>query len=367
MDKGVYEAVGRVLEDPRVTSISTLMEEDPVLRKSDVPQETLTAIWYLKTRRRMKVRLPKFRSPRTAVGVFLSWWGSRRVLAEIAEDESVALAHCLLARTLLTVYYLGLEGGVVAKTDVPGGEGSSKVEDPQWVESLAALVTRESMKAQRIRERVSRALRDPYSDQIGLPPEIGDQIDECVAADLHYSPLSDRIRRLMGLEYEYLLQEKVANVRMAYLSEQEMLQKGYAKTPDVRLQVPVLIKPPPILHPYVVSPPSASSGSSGSSGPSDPSGLGDGSPGSSSSSSHSVLPVPVNWIESKASFGDKLAIDQDVKQFRGYRDRMGPGAVIYWFGYVVQDAAPLLNEGILILSSFPPSSSIIQLPVDTPE
>jgi len=43
----------------------------------------------------------------------------------------------------------------------------------------------------------------------------------------------------------------------------------------------------------------------------------------------------VNWIESKASFGDKREIKRDYKkQLQDYTKHFGFGAVVYWYGYV---------------------------------
>ena len=42
-----------------------------------------------------------------------------------------------------------------------------------------------------------------------------------------------------------------------------------------------------------------------------------------------------NWVESKASFGDKQEMMKDYKkQFKPYVDLFGPGIVAYWYGYI---------------------------------
>ena len=49
----------------------------------------------------------------------------------------------------------------------------------------------------------------------------------------------------------------------------------------------------------------------------------------------------IEWVESKASFGDVATMaDSYSKQFSPYRRRFGPGLVIYWFGHV-HDAADI--------------------------
>jgi len=43
----------------------------------------------------------------------------------------------------------------------------------------------------------------------------------------------------------------------------------------------------------------------------------------------------VNWIESKASFGDKIEINKNAKkQLEPYTELFGDGLVVYWFGFV---------------------------------
>jgi len=54
----------------------------------------------------------------------------------------------------------------------------------------------------------------------------------------------------------------------------------------------------------------------------------------------------VNWIESKASFGDEKEVRKNVsKQLVHYRDLFGSGMVIYWYG--ILDDLPVM-DGIII-------------------
>ena len=69
----------------------------------------------------------------------------------------------------------------------------------------------------------------------------------------------------------------------------------------------------------------------------------------------------VNWIESKALFGDAAAHGMYARdQYWPYYNRFGPGLVIYWFGFVEE-----LNvdgeRGILLMDRFPEHVNKISL------
>jgi hypothetical protein len=115
------------------------------------------------------------------------------------------------------------------------------------------------------------------------------QVDDCVRFDDNYSPLVEKLRHSVGTEYEYLLQERLRNLRVPFLTEDDMVARGYPKTPDFKFEVPLLLDGRHV----------------------------------------------VNWIESKASFGDPDTMQASLAdQFAGYCNRYGPGLVIYWFGFV---------------------------------
>ena len=84
------------------------------------------------------------------------------------------------------------------------------------------------------------------------------QVEQCVACDDIYSPLVDKLRASIGNEYEYRLQQTLRNRNIAFLTETEMSARGYPKTPDIKFEVPILLDDEHV----------------------------------------------INWIESKASFGD---------------------------------------------------------------
>ncbi|KAG8223207.1 hypothetical protein J437_LFUL003558 [Ladona fulva] len=128
----------------------------------------------------------------------------------------------------------------------------------------------------------------------------------CVLHDEEYGPISNAINHSIGVEYELKLQRLVRDLKIPFHDENHLRASGYDKTPDVKLEIPIAI---------------------------------DG--------------FIVNWIESKASFGDEESHKGILKkQLLSYVNRFGSGMVIYWFGYVdriTQDN----GKQIIIRNSFP--------------
>lgn len=57
----------------------------------------------------------------------------------------------------------------------------------------------------------------------------------------------------------------------------------------------------------------------------------------------------LNWIESKATFGDLVEWNKNLKkQLAPYREMFGQGLVVYWFGYVDEIVLP---EGVYIMDA----------------
>ncbi|GAM21034.1 hypothetical protein SAMD00019534_042090 [Acytostelium subglobosum LB1] len=128
--------------------------------------------------------------------------------------------------------------------------------------------------------------------------------------DGNVSPLINYIRSSTGAEYEFLLQEKLYQLSIPYKTEDQLRKIGYPKTPDIKLDIPFAYK------------------------------------------GHIV-----NWIESKASFCDDNNYCKVKEQIVGYKNRYGPGIVIFWFGYI-DDLNNLTNDGILISNIFPDIADI---------
>ncbi|XP_071453879.1 CDAN1-interacting nuclease 1 [Hetaerina americana] len=128
----------------------------------------------------------------------------------------------------------------------------------------------------------------------------------CIVHDEEYGPISNSFNHSIGVEYELKLQKAVRDLKIPFHDENHLRASGYDKTPDVKLEIPIAV---------------------------------DG--------------FVVNWIESKASFGDEESHRTILKkQLLSYVNRFGTGMVIYWFGFV-ENIVPASEKQIIIKDDFP--------------
>nr|SVE83788.1 EOG090X0A0V [Daphnia pulex] len=129
----------------------------------------------------------------------------------------------------------------------------------------------------------------------------------CLLEDDEYGPIAEAAKQSIGYEYEIRLRMELEKCRVSFLHEEHLRVKGYDKTPDIKLEIPVAV---------------------------------DGQ--------------VINWIESKALFGDEEVHRGYLKdQLYSYWNRFGPGLVIYWFGYVEDLEKIHQNRIILIRDALP--------------
>lgn len=158
------------------------------------------------------------------------------------------------------------------------------------------------------KSRVSQLLRNPSLIQWG---DLGYEILVANVKDHSYGHLAEAVKHSIGEEHEQKLKDCLTALNIPFSDEHVLRSRGYDKTPDVKLEVPI-----------------------------------------------AVNGKVINWIESKALFGDEESHEGYLKdQFWSYWNRFGPGLVIYWFGYIKQ-----LNRnceaGIILADSFPASAAI---------
>ena len=124
--------------------------------------------------------------------------------------------------------------------------------------------------------------------------------------DDSYGPVAEAIKHSIGEEHEQKLKDCLAKLEIPFSDENVLRVQGYDKTPDIKLEVPIAV---------------------------------DG---------HII-----NWIESKALFGDPEAHQGYLRdQFWSYVNRFGSGLVIYWFGYISQ-LDNNRNAGLILMDHFP--------------
>ncbi|XP_048830140.1 CDAN1-interacting nuclease 1 [Brienomyrus brachyistius] len=152
-------------------------------------------------------------------------------------------------------------------------------------------------------------LRDPSS----IPDHsLADNVYQCTINDCCYGPWVDSIKHAIGHEHEMLLHDKLREKNLSFLDENQLRAKGYDKTPDIILEVPIAVEGR-IVH----------------------------------------------WIESKASFGDDHSHQNYLnEQFWSYWNRFGPGLVIYWHGFI-EELDCHRDRGIMLKDGFP--SDIVTL------
>ena len=163
--------------------------------------------------------------------------------------------------------------------------------------SVCAL-SRFFMKALYSTERISEYLKCPMS----IPDENlrNILIGEIDPASDQSHPDWDSLKRSHGLEIEERLKGMLEAVNILFYQEDDLRSLGYPKTPDFKLPYPI--------------------GLSGE---------------------------PVCWIESKAMFGDCWTHSEYYRiQYQPYSNRFGPGAIVYWHGYV--DELSNHSDGLML-------------------
>lgn len=138
--------------------------------------------------------------------------------------------------------------------------------------------------------------------------KLAGNVRQCTLSDNQEGPIVDIRRRCLGEEYEIMLKKMATDAKIAFFDENDLRRTGFDKTPDLKLVLPCLYKG-----------------------------------------------CVVNWIESKALFGDiKTHKRYLYSQLSSYSNRFGPGIVIYWFGYHEEILHLKENSvGLIILADFP--------------
>ncbi|KAG1925544.1 protein C15orf41 [Pimephales promelas] len=275
MSRAEHRSLSRFMERLRPTRqcMDTLKAQFPHL-----PPSTLLSIFSQEYQKRTKRSCARHHAPDVVKGYYQRYRSEARtrptdpVLLELANQ--VDLSPALLARVILECFLQECEPSV----------------------SASRLV-------------LNNMLREPH-----LIPDLllAKHVEQCTVNDCCYGPLVDCIKHAIGLEHEDILRDKLRERNLSFLDENQLRAKGYDKTPDIILEVPIAV---------------------------------DGH--------------VVHWIESKASFGDDHSHHAYLnEQFWSYCNRFGPGLVIYWYGFL-SDLDCQRERGILLKDGFP--SDIVTL------
>jgi len=245
-----------------------------------------------------------------------SWHNERMTISNARQRSGVLLArykeHCSkgldildLATDDLTSPWIVAECVIETICRVKCGTYEKK-EKAKWLEGIL-------QGRQDVEYDLGEICKDP---SIGLQfPRLRDNVLRCCDHDNMHSPLVERIKHNVGLEYEYVLQEMLENLKVGYMPDAVQRKAGYSKTPDALLSTAIEF------HGHVCY-----------------------------------------WIESKASFGDEGTMEKNFnEQFHSYLARYGPGAVIYWFDYV-EDAKTLSSwreQGLIAIKAMPTPDSVV--------
>ncbi|XP_059771576.1 CDAN1-interacting nuclease 1 isoform X2 [Balaenoptera ricei] len=86
---------------------------------------------------------------------------------------------------------------------------------------------------------INSMLRDPSQIPDGV---LANQVYQCIVNDCCYGPLVDCVKHAIGHEHEVLLRDLLLEKNLSFLDEDQLRAKGYDKTPDFILQVPVAVE-----------------------------------------------------------------------------------------------------------------------------
>jgi hypothetical protein len=160
-----------------------------------------------------------------------------------------------------------------------------------------------------------------YSKEPWLIPDdrLREEVTRWHDEDKFSSPYIDRLKNVTGQEYEYIMLAKLRARGITFKTEEDLKLEGAEKTPDALITVPFGVRSTTDPHRTYI----------------------------------------VNWIDSKAMFGDEKQHKKNMDQYTGYTSRHGPGMVIYWFGYV--ETLSEMDDDILVVCDFPARHSLLFL------
>lgn len=270
----------------------------------EVAPETIESIYRLKWQEELKRITHKLSHDSAMKKIYQQYLYKRNSLDNspyilIQLAKSHGLPPCFLARIILKFYYLS---NIVSDSVNSNITVNNTLKLHNGDDSALKLFVR-------------KALEDPMQALSTLDPILGENVQNCVLCDDICSPRAEMFKQKVGSEKEQELFCKLKELNIDFIVENGMRHLGFPKTPDVLLTIPIA------LNGFVI-----------------------------------------NWIESKAFFGDPNQHDRYLKkQYWAYHNRFGPGMVIYWFGFVKELHDQLIQHGIIISSDLRDFDSCLTL------
>uniref|UniRef100_A0AAZ3QMB5 CDAN1-interacting nuclease 1 n=1 Tax=Oncorhynchus tshawytscha TaxID=74940 RepID=A0AAZ3QMB5_ONCTS len=170
-------------------------------------QSTLLSIFSLEYQKRTKRTMSRHQAPDSIESYYQRYLSEAKarpsvpVLLELANE--VDLSPALMARVIVDRFLQDQEGGVSSK------------------------------------QVLNNMLREP-----SLIPDqaLANHVYQCTINDCCYGPLVDCIKHAIGQEAEVLLRDKLKERNLSFLDENQLRTKGYDKTPDIILEVPIAVE-----------------------------------------------------------------------------------------------------------------------------
>ena len=230
---------------------------------------------------------------------------------EYSYETLMGLYEQLCSRQMARNFYLVKQHGNQFVKQYLSGRSLLDIAD--WINLSPTMVARRVLELHfRVpRKNITRLLKDPASVE---DLRMRDELIMCIEVDEYSGPRIDRIKTVLGMEYEQKLVDEISNLRLEFETEEDLRARGCHKTPDVLLRVPV-----------------------------------------------AFCDRVVCWIDSKAKFADEYTLNKDyTDSLSSYVGRFGPGMVVYWFGFIQDCDSPVLHDsGVLAVDKFPTDLEVL--------
>jgi len=278
MDLDTYNSIIKFINDnPRLTRSQCFKSVKTLVKASSLNEQTFTSIYGQHTRRIFKSKLWQ-KAKESTQNLYLKYRDQCSSIAQLAIEYTIP--PFLMAKLVL--------------------EGYQREE-----KCIEQLVNEELLNEFKTPAKLINTLLK--ESHLIDDERLSNEIFTASILDDDFGSSVDIIRNSIGLEYEVKLERLLQENNVQYQRESELRAKGFDKTPDFKLELPIYVNG-----------------------------------------------KIVNWIESKASFGDMISHGQNYEdQFKCYVNRFGPGLVIYWFGYLNVHADRNAEPSILLSDHFP--------------